>query len=188
MTRKARFWAVAGLAVMLAGCFTAQQWFQLIGGLLPIVVQTFTGLTAAANGGSITPGEQTAINNFASQGQDILSKIGALVQTATTANAQGTAAQVSVLITQLKGYVNSFLADVNIKNSAHLAEYEGYANTILTDAQDIVALIPVFTTAPAGTTAARVSVTTQMNAKYSKAKSLKGVFEERLASLPKKIG
>ena len=180
-----RKWLVLSFAaVFAAGCFTAAQWFTLIGDLLPIVTQTFLGMSSAVNGGSVPAAEVTAVDNLSQQGQDILSKIGALVQTASTANAAGTAGQIQALITQLQGDVNGFLTDVSIKNSSRFAEYEAVANVLLADASDIAGLVPIFSSS----SSANLTVVKQMtSARYHKAKALKGIFQERLALVPKRF-
>jgi hypothetical protein len=177
------------LVLYTSGCPTAAQWFTLVGDLIPVVSSTYLGLESAASGGALPAAETTAINTLTAGGQDIMNKIGALVQTATTANAAGTSAKIQALIAQMQSDVTGFEADVNIKNSAHAAEYASFAQVLLTDASDIAGLIPIFTSTSTGTATASVTVSKQMGAaKYQKAKSLKGIFLERKAGLPTKLG
>jgi hypothetical protein len=180
MIRRRSMVVVLVVVLLASGCPTAQQWFQIIGSLLPIVTQTYLGFAAFAQKGGVPPAELAAVTQLTTNGQDIMNKLGGLV--ATVQSTAGAPAQMAALVAQMKSDCNGFLADVNIKNSSHLAQYEQFATVLLADAGDIASLIPVFTQ-PAGATVSPHTVSVP-SVSYRKATALVGVFQERLASLP----
>jgi hypothetical protein len=165
--------------VLCFGCWTAQQWFDLVSALLPIIGQTYLQFYGFAQGGAPDAGDVAKVQALSTAGQDAIKQVEALIA-AQKAGGPSVAGQVNAVLAQLQQSVTAFLSDAQIKNSAKFAQYSGFAQAILADIQDVIALIPVMTPATAGH-GAKASV----GVSYSKAKNLPGVFQERLSKLPK---
>ncbi len=172
---------VGTLTVLLSlaevGC-SAKQWFDIVSALLPIIGQTYLQFYGFAQGSTPDAGDIAKVQTLTGAGQDAIKQVEGIVAAAQAGGTSGVV-QATAILTQLQQSVDAFLTDVQIKNSAHFAQYSGFAHAILADITDVIALIPVFVQ-PAG---GRVSV--QTNISYSKAKSLHAVFQERLDKLPK---
>lgn len=169
--------SIIGMSELSAGCPTAQQWFQIVGALLPIVGQTYLQFYGFARGG-VDAGDIAKVQNLTTAGQDIIDKIGGpngLLSTYEANKSAGTLAEINALLTQAQQDVNAFLTDVQIKNSAKFAQYSAFAQAILADIKDIISLVPVV--AANGKTTQKVP--------YEKAKTFEGTFKARLAALPK---
>jgi hypothetical protein len=174
--------SVIGVSTLLSGCPTEQQWFQIIGALLPIVSQTYLQFFSFAKGG-VSAGEVTLVQNLTTSGQDLIKKIGDLVVTYQTTKSAGVIAEINALLTQARNDVDSFLADAQIKNSGKLAQYSAFAQAILADIQDIVAIVPIVVPVTSKTAYGAPTIVEKMN--LSKAQTFEGVFKSRLAGLPK---
>ena len=162
------------LTLSSSGCPTAEQWFQIIAGLVPIVVQT-VGSLQTANGGLSASAEATLVS-FGKTATTILDDVAADVKTAqsSTAVISKLDAELSQLQTQAQALVPQFTSNTKVL---------AWVNAILADVTDMVNLVPVIQGAAS---ASAMSVSKQMTPqKFRKAKSLKGIFQERLNSLPK---
>lgn len=169
------------LSVMLvvSGCWTAQQWFDLVSALLPILGQTYLQFYGFAQGGAPDPSDVAKVQTLTKAGQDAIAQVEALIAAA-KAGGPSTAAQINAVLAQLQQSVGAFLTDAQIKNSTRFAQFDNFATAILADVQDIIALLPVVVPSASGR-----GVTVTVNPSYSKAKSLPNVFKERLSRLPK---
>lgn len=173
------------LAVLMVGCPTAQQWFDIVGGLLPIIGQTYLQFYGYTSGHAPDPGDIARVQALTTAGQDAIKQVEALIAAYKAAPANtGVLGQANAILTQLQASVNNFLNDAQIKNSANFNNYSSFAEAILTDVQDVIGLIPVVTTVVQAQNKGATSTVT-MPTSYHKAKSLKSVFQERLNRLPK---
>lgn len=170
---------IMSLCVAMSGCWTSQQWFDLVGALLPIIGQTYLQFYGFAQGGAPDPGDVAKVQALSAAGQDAIKQVEALIAAAKAGNTSG-AAKASAILAQLQQSADAFLNDAQIKNSVRFAQYSNFAHALLADIQDVVALIPVFVQ-PAGGPLGGA----QVKVSYSKAKGLPGVFQERLNRLPK---
>lgn len=164
------------------GCPNAQQWFQIVGALLPIVGQTYLQFYGFAKGG-VDAGDIAKVQTLTQEGQDIIAKVGGFVQTFQTTKSAGIIAEINALLTQAQQDVDGFLTDAQIKNSARFAQFKAFADAILADIKDIVAIVPVVV--PLTSKTAYGSPTIVEKTPLTKAKTFEGVFKDRLASLPK---
>lgn len=175
---------VLSCCIIASGCWTAKQWFDIVGALLPIIGQTYLQFYGFASKGGVDPADVALVQTLTSAGQDAITRVEAII-TAVKAGDQSRLGELKTVLAQVQANVNGFLTDAQIKNSAHFAEYSGYAQAILADVTDVIALIPVIATPAsvkrAGGTVSVVTIPTS----YSKAKSLPAVFNERLSRLPK---
>lgn len=171
--------SLLSIVLILSGCWTAQQWFDIVGALLPIIGQTYLQFYGFAQGGTPDAGDVAKVQALTSAGQDAIKQVEALVAAAKSGGTSS-AGQASAILAQLQLSVNAFLTDAQIKNSARFNEYSGFAQAILADVADVIALIPIITPAARGR-GASASIPTS----YSKAKGLTAVFQERLTKLPK---
>lgn len=165
------------VVLVISGCWTAQQWFDIVGALLPIIGQTYLQFYGFAQGGVPDAGDVAKVQALTAAGQDAIKQVEALVAAAKAGDTNGVT-QTTAILAQLQQSVDAFLSDVQIKNSARFAQYGNFAHAILADITDVIALIPVFVQ-PAKFGSAQVKV------EYSKAKGLPAVFKERLDKLPK---
>lgn len=168
--------SLMAIVLTMSGCWTAQQWLSLVSTLLPIIGQTYLQFYGFASKGGVDAGDIALVQNLTSAGQDAITQVEAIMAAVKAGDQTGIGKAKSILAA-LQASVNSFLTDAQIKNSAHFAAYSGFAQAILADVTDVIALIPVV--AVAGARGATISVS------YSKAKGLPAVFNERLAKLPK---
>ena len=183
MTRHASKVALVSLLsimLVLSGCWTAQQWFDIVGALLPIIGQTYLQFYGFASKGGVDPADVALVQTLTTAGQDAITQVEGIIAAVKAGDQSGLGKAKSVLAA-LQSSVNSFLTDAQIKNSAHFSEYSGFAQAILADVTDVIALIPVITPPAAAGRRATVAV----GVSYSKAKGLPSVFQERLAKLPK---
>jgi len=183
---KAALVSMLAVVLVISGCWTAQQWFTLVGALLPIIGQTYIQFSGFASGHPTSAAEVALVQGLTSAGQDAITRTEAIIA-AVKAGDQSRLGELKTVLSQLQQNVNGFLADAQIKNSANFAEYSGYAQAILADVSDVIALIPVIVPAPvvAAAKAGGRTSTVTMSVSYGKAKGLPGVFSERLARLPK---
>ncbi len=169
------------VVLVVSGCPTAQQWFQIAGALLPIVGQTYLQFYGFARGGT-DAADVALVQTLTTAGQDIMNRVGGLVQTYQTNKGTDTITQINALLAQAQKDADAFLADAQIKNSAKFAQYSAFAQAILADIQDIIAIVPIVVTPPA---TARGQVTVVEKTSLPAARTFEGVFKARLASLPK---
>jgi hypothetical protein len=183
MRRSAKAVGVLALAVWMAAfSCNAQQWFQLVGALLPIIGQTYLQFYGFSQKGGVGADDIAKVQRLTSSGQDILSRVGGLVNEFEKTKSASTVVQIDGLITELQADVDGFLADTGIRNSANFAKYKLFADAILTDVKDLAGLIPIISGPPAH---AEGAVTYTMRSSLPQAKSLEDVFKARLNSLPK---
>jgi hypothetical protein len=168
-----------GSALLQVACWTAQQWFDLISALLPILGQTYLQFYGFASKGGVDPADVALVQRLTTAGQDAITRIQGII-TAVKAGDQSRLGELKSVLTALQADVNGFLTDAQIKNSAHFNEYSGFAQALLADVTDIIGLVPVITPVKAIRGAVRVAVPTE----YHQAKALPAIFKERLAHLP----
>ena len=157
------------LALSSCGCPTAQQWFQIGAGLIPIVLQTVTSLRTPS--GSLSPNAEATLTKFSGIATTILNDAAADFKTAATTS--GVIPKINAELTQLQTQAQALIPQFT-GNAKVLA----WVNAILADTTDIVNLVPVI---QGVVSPAMVGQMTPM--KYQKAKALKGVFQERLKVL-----
>jgi hypothetical protein len=167
--------AITGLVIVgidEAGCPTAEQWFQIAAGLVPIVLQTVSGLETGVGG--LSPDALAAITTFGSVSTTLLNDVAADIKTAQTDTT--VIPKIQALLMQLQTQAKALLTQFagNDKISA-------WVNAILADAIDLFNLVPVLQQA-AGTSTSLAKVTViKTNVSLPKAKTYKAVFEHRLA-------
>lgn len=167
---------ILSCALTIQGC-SAQQWFDIVGALLPIIGQTYLQFYGFAQGGAPDAGDVARVQTLTAAGQDAIKQVEGIIAAAKTGSTTGVA-QASAILAQLQQSVDAFLNDAQIKNSTRADSYKNFAHAILADITDVIALIPVFVHPAAfGATQTKVS--------YSHAKTLPAVFQERLDKLPK---
>lgn len=174
---------VTPVAISMAGCPTSQQWFDIVGALLPILGNTYLQFYQFTQKGGVDPADITKVQELTTAGQDAVNKIKNLVKTVQGNMNAGTIGEINAVIDQLSASVDGFLADAQIKNSARFADYSMFAKFILADVKDIATLVPIVTPLSASTPAKGVKVT--MHTSLPKAKAMKSVFQFRLDSLKK---
>lgn len=168
--------------LLLYGC-NAQQWFQVISALLPIVGQTYLQFYGLTQTGGVGADDIDKVQALTKQGQDLIKTVENLVSAYEKNKNASTIIQIKDVVTQLQQSVSAFLTDVQIKNSTQFARYQAYAEAILADILDIVSVIPVVVQAtPVRATSVEVVIE---HPNLAKAKNLVTVFKSRLAGLPK---
>lgn len=171
------------LALVVSGCPTAQQWFDIVGAILPIVGQTYLQFYGFAQGGTPDAADVALVQKLTSAGQDAIKQVEALVNAYKQSKDTTKLGETKAILAQLQASVDAFLTDAQIKNSTRFGDYKNFAEAILADITDLIALIPIIVPPPAGS---KTGVTViRENVSYSKAKGLKGIFEERLSKLKK---
>lgn len=164
---------VATIGVGEAGCPSAEEWFQIAAGLVPIVLQT-VGSFETANGG-LPPSVEATITNFSNIATSILNDVAADIAIAKsdTSVIPKIDAQLANLQTQAQQLLSKFSGNNKVL---------GWINAILADVTDLVNLVPVFqqTTATA-TQRAKVTVVT-VKVSLPTAKSYQLLFQHRLQS------
>lgn len=168
--------------LLLSGC-NAQQWFQVISALLPIVGQTYLQFYGLTQTGGVGADDIAKVQALTQEGQRLIKTVESLVNAYQQNKNASTIVQIKDVVTQLQNSVQVFLTDAQIKNSTQFARYQAYAEAILADILDIVSVIPVVSmAAPLRATSAQVVIE---HPNLAKAKNLVSIFKSRLAGLPK---
>lgn len=161
---------IVGMAFSQAGCPTAQQWFQIAAGLIPIVLQTVSGLQTG-NGG-LSPAAEGAIQTFSATATTILNDISADINIVQTT--PGVIPKIDAELAQLQKQAQALIPQFT-NNPKVLA----WVNAILADAIDLANLVPVIQ-AGGGTAHAQTTVV-KMKVSLPKAQSYQDLFKQRLA-------
>jgi hypothetical protein len=170
---KRKFLAVAMLVPFVlysSGCPTAQQWFQIAAGLVPIVLQTVSSLQVA--GGGLSPNAQTALATFSNDATTILNDVAAdigIVQTNV-----GIVLKIDALLKQLQAQSQALLPQFSGNT-----QVSAWISAILADTIDLMNLVPVIQQATGATPAARPRIVAT-KVSLPTAQSYQSIFKHRL--------
>ena len=168
-TRRA-FIATVGMGAVAfseEGC-SAEEWFQLALGLLPITLNTVTGLGAILG---LPTGDAAAITAFAGDATTLLNDVKADVQAFQTSSDPTLIGKIQSLLTSLKTQSASIAGSLQVKDPTLLGKVEAFTNALVGDAVDLLSLLPTVTTAGASV---RVIPST------TSPKHMRSVFQHRL--------
>jgi hypothetical protein len=152
---------LAAFCVVLCGC-TAQQWFQVIGALIPIVGNTVTAFGdfgASLKGGALTPQQSAAIQNYTADAQTVFTDVGNDVAGWTSSTSASVATNVANLLNQLSTQTNQLIPALGVKDPTVLQGAETFTTTILADAADMLKLIPLINGQPVSSTSTAARIT-----------------------------
>lgn len=158
-----------------AGCPTAEQWFQIAAGLVPIAIQTVGGLTLGPLG--LSAADLAFLNTFSQGAVTLLNDVEADVKLVTSSNT-APIPTIDSLIQQLQTQTNGVLTALHVTNPLALKNISTWITSILSDVADIANLVPVFQ--QAGVAAPNVKIV-RMKTTLPKASALQAVFQQRLA-------
>jgi hypothetical protein len=171
---------LAGLdSFLTVGC-SAEEWFKVIAGLIPVAIQTVGGLTLGPLG--LSAADLAFLNSFSQGAVTILNDIEADVNLVTSSDTSAIPT-IDSLVQQLQTQTNGVLSSLHVTNATSLKNITAWVNSILADVVDIANLVPVFQqSAPSPTAAARVKIV-RMKTSLPKASALQSVFQQRLAAV-----
>jgi hypothetical protein len=140
-------------ALLIVGCST-QQWFQLVGVLIPIAEQTivsFVSFNQTLGGAGLTPAQLSQINSYTTTAQTVFSDIGVDVASWTAANNVTTAQKITVEIMNFQTQTAALIPTLNLSDPAKIQAIEMFTTAILGDVTDILKIVPYVNGQPVAT-------------------------------------
>ena len=168
---------VAGLAFGIEGC-TAEQWFTLVESLIPVTLQTATGLGAILG---LPAADVAVLTAFAGSAKTILDDVEADVQAFKTSQDTTLIGHIESLLNSLKTQAAGIAASLQVKDAGLLAKVAAFTDAVVADAIDLLSLLPTVTKATANAATTRVIV------RPSLPKGMKETFQRRLAAAKAKL-
>jgi hypothetical protein len=165
--------AVGVIGIGDAGCPTAQQWFQIAAGLVPIALQTVSSLQLGT--GAFSPAVEAGLTTFSNDATTILNDVATDIG---KVQADPTfIAKIDDLLTQLKSQANALVPQFLGTTTAGK-----WINAILADAIDLLSLVPIIQQTTSGTANARVTTVKVIKTRVSlpTAQSYQSIFKHRL--------
>jgi len=160
--------AVTGIALVgisEAACPSVEEWFQIAASLVPIVLQTVSGLETGVGG--LSPVAASLISSFGSDATAILNDIATDIKTVQTN--PSIISKIDALLTQLQTQAQALIPQFT-DNSKILA----WIKAILADALDLSNLVPVVTGVTANVRVVKMKVS------LPSAKNYEAIFQHRL--------
>lgn len=160
------------LILYTSGCPTAEQWFQIAAGLVPIAIQTVGALKFGS--GTVSPAVVTQLTNWGNGVSTLFKDVAADIATAQTN--QAVIPKIDAELTQIEQQANQLLPQFT-GNTAVVT----WIDSIVADAIDIANLVPIVQTATSGATPSVRVV--KMKVAYPTAQSYQQLFQQRLAQV-----
>jgi hypothetical protein len=156
--------SIALAGTVLEGC-SAAEWFEIAAQLIPVVLQTVSGLVTA-NGG-LSQSAIATLTVFSTDATTILNDVSADIKTVQTT--PGIIPKIDALLAQLKTQAQALLPRFTGNNKVL-----GWIDAIIADVIDLAGLVPIFSSATASVSVVKMKVS------LPAAKNYQVVFQHRL--------